>query len=209
MIKKSKKTVAKKEGVQFGPIADFLYEVGILAKTPRSGFHFLGSGTQSVAEHLNRVAYIGYVLAKLEGDVNAGEVVMLALFHDLGEARTSDLNYVHQKYANANEEKAIEDLANTLPFGPHIRQMIRDLKVRTRKEAILAKDADQLEWILSLKEQWDIGNIRAKTFIPPAVKRLRTKVARDLANTIIKTPADNWWFSNKSDKWWVTRNKNV
>ena len=39
-------------------IVDFLFEVGILAKTPRSGFHFLGSGEQSVAEHINRVSYI-------------------------------------------------------------------------------------------------------------------------------------------------------
>jgi putative hydrolase of HD superfamily len=30
-------------------IVDFLFEVGMLAKTPRSGFFFLGSGEQSVA----------------------------------------------------------------------------------------------------------------------------------------------------------------
>ena len=27
-------------------IANFLFEAGMLAKTPRSGFHFLGSGKQ-------------------------------------------------------------------------------------------------------------------------------------------------------------------
>ena len=127
-----KKTTQKTD---YKPIADFLYEVGILAKTPRSGFHFLGSGHQSVAEHLNRVGYIGYVLAMLDGTVDPGEVVTLCLFHDLGEARTSDLNYVHQKYANADENKAIDDLSRTLPFGDHIRKMIKDLKERTRKEA--------------------------------------------------------------------------
>ena len=44
-------------------VVDFLFETGILSKTPRSGFHFLGSGKQSVAEHINRVVFIGYVLA--------------------------------------------------------------------------------------------------------------------------------------------------
>ena len=46
-----------------GQIANFLFEVGILARTPRSGFHFLGTGDQTVAEHINRVSYIGYMLA--------------------------------------------------------------------------------------------------------------------------------------------------
>ena len=51
-------------------IADFLFEVGILSKTPRSGFYFLGSGQQSVAEHINRVTIIGYVLSKLKKQAN-------------------------------------------------------------------------------------------------------------------------------------------
>ena len=187
------------------PIADFLYEVGMLAKTPRSGFHFLGSGKQSVAEHLNRVAYIAYTLATLEKDVDVGEAVILALFHDLGEARTSDLNYVHQKYANADEAKAMEDLAKTLPFGSELRRMVKDLREKVTREAIIAKDADQLEWILSLKEQVDIGNSRAKTWIPSAAKRLKTRTAKELAAEIVRTPSDHWWFSNKQDKWWVSR----
>lgn len=189
------------------PLADFLYEVGMLAKTPRSFTSFLGSGEQSVAEHLTRTAYVGYVLAMIEGNVDAGEVMKLALFHDLGEARTSDLNYVHQKYANADEFKAIEDLASTLPFGDDIRTMVRDLKERKRREAILAKDADQIEFILSLKEQMDTGNSRAKTWIPAAVKRLKTPVAQSLVKMILKTPSDDWWFNNKKDKWWVNRNR--
>lgn len=193
----------------YKPIADFLYEVGMLAKTPRSFTAFLGSGEQSVAEHLNRTAFVGYVLATLEGDVDTGEVMKLCLFHDLGEARTSDLNYVHQKYAKADEMKAIEDLAGTLPFGDDLRKMVRDLKERTRKEAILAKDADQMEFILSLKEQVDIGNMRAKTWIPAAVKRLKTKSAQTLIAVILKTPSDDWWFGNKTDKWWVNRNKKI
>jgi len=35
--------------------AKFLYEVGMLQRTPRSGFAFLGSGKQSVAEHTYRM----------------------------------------------------------------------------------------------------------------------------------------------------------
>lgn len=204
---KSKSKTPKKK-IDYRPIANFLFEVGILSKTPRSGFYFLGSGEQSVAEHINRAAYIAYVLAKLEG-ADVGETVMMAIVHDLGEARTSDLNYVHQKYANANESKAIGDLAATLPFGTEIERLVSGFNKHDRKEGMLAKDADQLEFIMSLKEQVDIGNTRAKSWLPSAVKRLRTKSAKELARVVLQTPSDDWWFGNKSDKWWVTRDKNV
>lgn len=190
-------------------ITDFLFEVGILSKTPRSGFHFLGSGKQSVSEHINRVAYVGYVLATLEKDVDIAQVMKMCLFHDLAEARTSDLNYVHQKYTNSDEHKAIGDLAKALPFGSDIVDTLTEFAGKKTKEALLAKDADQLEWLLSLKEEVDIGNKRAETWIPSAVKRLKTKIAKELAETIITTNSDDWWFAKKDDEWWVSRDKKM
>jgi putative hydrolase of HD superfamily len=190
-------------------IVDFLFEVGILSKTPRSGFHFMGSGQQSVSEHITRTVYIGFVLATLEKDVDSAKIMQMCLFHDLAEARTNDLNYVHQKYTVSDEQKAIKDLTDTLIFGDKILQVLTEYKERKTKEAILAKDADNLEWLLSLKEQVDIGNKRVVTWLPSTVKRLKTKVAKDLAQTILKTNSDDWWFSQKEDEWWVKRNKEV
>lgn len=190
-------------------IINFLFEVGILSKTPRSGFHFLGSGQQSVSEHMNRTAYIGFVLSTMDGEVDSAKVIEMCLFHDLAEARTSDLNYVHQKYTFSDEHKAIDDLTKTLPFGAKMLKVLNEYKERKSKESLLAKDADSLEWLLSLKEQVDIGNTRAKTWIPSAVKRLKTKIAKDLAKQIVKTNSDDWWFSNKQDNWWVKRNKEI
>ena len=188
-------------------VVDFLFEVGILAKTPRSGFYFLGSGEQSVAEHINRVAIIGYVLASLHGKANLGTVLQMCLFHDLAETRTSDLNYVHQKYAERKEDEAVADITAPLPFGPHMRSVITEYEERETIESKLAKDADTLEFILSLKEQVDIGNDRAKTWLPSALKRLATDEARQLAEVITVTDSDRWWFAEKDDEWWVTRQK--
>lgn len=189
------------------PIVNFLFEVGILAKTPRSGFYFLGSGKQSVAEHTNRVVYAGYVLATMEKNVDVGKVMQMCLFHDLGEARTSDLNYIHQQYAQADEERAIADVAATVPFGEEILSLIRELKERKTKESIVAKDADNLDWILSLKEQVDVGNERAVTWINSAMKRLKTASARTLAEIILETNSDEWWHVNTDEEWWVSRKK--
>src|SRR3989338_6611351 len=188
-------------------VADFLFEVGMLAKTPRSGFFFLGSGEQSVAEHINRASYIGFVLASMDKSVDMSKVLKMCLLHDLAEARVSDLNYVHQKYAETKEEKAVEDLAASVPFGEDIKNIIAEYERRESKEAKFAKDADNLEFLLSLKEQVDIGNKRAESWIPPLLKRFLTEEAKQLANAIIETDSDHWWFGDKDDSWWINRNK--
>lgn len=189
-------------------IVDFLFETGMLAKTPRSGFFFLGSGEQSVAEHTNRVCFIGFALANISGKVDVSKVLEMCLFHDLAEARVSDLNYVHQKYNKKDEESAIKDLTSELPFGGKIDKILHEYEIRESYESKLAKDADNLEFILSLKEQIDIGNERAESWIESAVKRLKTKEAQDLVKTIIKTDSDRWWYGDKKDSWWIDRNKN-
>ena len=188
-------------------IVDFLFEVGILSKTPRSGFYFLGSGEQSVAEHLNRAMFIGYALSMLEKDVDTAKILKMCLFHDLPEGRTSDLNYVHQKYAKVNEQKVVLDITETLPFGDDIKKTWEEYEERKTRESIIAKDADILEWILSLKEQVDTGNVRAREWIVVAAKRLKTDNAKKLIPVILETDSDHWWFSDKEDSWWINRNK--
>jgi putative hydrolases of HD superfamily len=188
-------------------IVDFLFEAGMLARTPRSGFFFLGSGNQSIAEHTNRATYIGFALSKMAGDVNLSRVLEMCMFHDFAEARTSDLNYVHQKYVKSDEHKALGDLISTLSFGDHLGEIVKEYEERKTRESLLAKDADNLEFILSLKEQFDIGNEKAKTWILSAVKRLKTKEGKILGNKIIKTDSDRWWFNDKKNEWWVSRNK--
>jgi len=186
---------------------DFLFEAGTLAKTPRSYSFFLGSGEQSIAEHMNRTTYIGFALVQMSSNVDISKVLQMCMFHDFAEARTSDLNYVHQKYVKSDEHKALSDLISKVPFGDKIKVIMEEYEERKSKESLLAKDADILEFLLSLKEQVDIGNERARTWIPSAVKRLKTEEGRILAEKIIKTDSDNWWFGDKEDIWWVTRNK--
>lgn len=74
-------------------IVNFLFEVGILSKTPRSGFHFLGSGNQSVSEHITRVIFIGYSLCQFEKNVDMLKVLKMCMLHDNSFSRISDLNY--------------------------------------------------------------------------------------------------------------------
>jgi putative hydrolase of HD superfamily len=190
------------EGAFVKNIANFLFEAGMLKRTPRTGFQFLGSGAESVAEHIFRTAYIGFTLGRLSENINTDRLLKMCLFHDLPEARTGDLNYVNKKYVKADEEKAINDLAETIPFGGEIKELIFEFLEGKTPEAMLAYDADQLELILALKEYKDVGNTYADEWLDFALKRLKTDLARDLAKTILETDSSLWWFSDKSD-WWV------
>ncbi|OQY19140.1 MAG: phosphohydrolase [Desulfobacteraceae bacterium 4572_35.1] len=183
-------------------IANFFFEIGMLKRTPRSGFQFLGSGAESVAEHSFRAAMIGYTLATMSGDADCNKVVTMCLFHDIPEARIGDLNYVNKKYVVANESKAISDLAATLPFGKTYEERLTEFNAKDSLEARLAHDADQLEMILALKEYKDLGNRYAGDWYPFAVRRLQTDLAKQLAATIWSTDSSLWWFDNNSD-WWV------
>jgi len=183
-------------------LANFLFEVGMLKRTPRTGFQFLGSGAESVAEHSFRTAMIGYTLAQMDGSVDIGRVLQLCLFHDIPEARTGDLNYVNKKYVQADETRAVDDLARQLPFGNDYRDTLTEFTDKQSREAVLAHDADQLEMILSLKEYKDLGNRNADEWYPYSVKRLQTDIAKQLAETIWDTDSTLWWFDNDTE-WWV------
>ena len=184
-------------------IADFLFEVGMLKRTPRSGFQFLGTGRDTVAEHSLRCAVIGYVLARMSGKLSTERVVLMCLFHDLVEARTGDLNYVNKKYVEADEVAALQDMTTNLPFGEEIRSVTEEFNERATPESNFAHDADQIELILQLKELGDLGNRYAPDWISAAMKRLRTEQGKRLARSILNTDFSAWWFKEKDDEWWV------
>jgi Predicted hydrolases of HD superfamily len=186
-------------------IANFLFETGMLSKTPRSGYQFLGSGKESVAEHILRTVFVGYTLCKTDASLNELRVLKMCVFHDLPEARTGDMNYVNKKYVNVDEDKAVRELTEDLPFGSDIKSSIDEFNQKETKEALIARDADQIALILQLKEYGDLGNKYAEEWINFAMQRLSTESGKELAQRIIKTDSSNWWFKDKSD-WWVNGN---
>jgi len=183
-------------------IVNFFFELGMLKKTPRSGFQFLGSGRESVADHAFRVAAIGYTMARLDKSADTFTVVLMCLFHDMPESRTGDLNYVNKRYVDIKQEQAIRDLAKTLPFGEELQKLLEEFERGETREAQLTRDADQLDLILGLKEHQDLGNRYAEDWIHFAGKRLKTELGKKLAAQILKTDSSAWWFEGK-DHWWT------
>lgn len=180
-------------------IANFLFEIGMLKRTPRSGFQFLGAGGESVAEHAFRAACIGFVLGGMSEGIDRPRLLQICLFHDALEARTGDLNYVNKKYVKVDGAKALREMTERLPFGGELAALIEEFEEQKTPEAELAYDADQLEMILALKECKDLGSAYAEEWLAFALKRLKTDVARQLAAVILETDSSLWWFSDRSD----------
>ena len=175
-------------------IADLLFEARMLKDIPRSGFHFLGAGRESIAEHVYSTTFIAFVMSQLHPDIAARKLICMCLLHDLPEARIGDLNSVNKAYVRADESRAVGDLVQGLPFGDQIRELIEEYTAGGSQEAQLARDADQLALILELKDLDDIGHRPPQTWLPHVLNRLQTQTGRELAGAIMSTRRDAWWW---------------
>lgn len=182
-------------------IINFLFEVGMLKKTPRTGYQFLGSGNESVAEHSFRTAVIGYILAQLDPEADSRKTMLMCLFHDLHEARTGDHNYVNKRYVNVDEEGAVKDLAGKTPFADEIILLTNEFNTGESLEARISRDADQIDLIMELKVQNDLGNRYADDWLHYALQRIVTENAKIMAQEILTTDSTDWWFDKKTDLW--------
>ncbi len=178
-------------------IVNFLFEAVFLKKLSRTGFSYLGSGNESVAEHTCGVAFIAYALSHFFDEVDMDRLLKICLFHDLPETRVGDLNYVQKKYVKPNENKALVDLSHQVPFGEEIVALVKEFNEKNTLESKIANDADQLDLILHLKGEADVGNSQTKLWLEFAFDRLLTEQARQLARIAMKTNSSDWWLSNE------------
>jgi putative hydrolases of HD superfamily len=174
---------------------NLLNEFSMLSKLPRSGFSFLGTGNQTVADHSYGVLAIAFVLSRCsEEPVDELRLLQLCLFHDLPESRIGDHNYVQKQYIDSNDSKVFKDIENSSSLGKFIVDSVVEFEELKSLEAKLARDADHLELLISLKREIDIGNPRAKEWFDVSEKRLNTEVGKKLAQEIRITPFDEWWL---------------
>ena len=181
-------------------IVDLLFQAGILKDIPRSGYHFLGAGRESVAAHCFYTAFIGFVMTQLQPELDARRLLSMCLVHDLLEARTGDLNTVHKSYVTPDNERALEDTVKNLDFGPHIADLIDEFERGESREARLARDADQLAFIIDLKKLADAGYRSPSKWLPPILDRIQTELGQKMTRMILDSDSDSWWWKNTVDR---------
>lgn len=177
-------------------ITHFLYELGTLRKTARSHRQTLLTNdlSDNIASHSYRVSAIGWFLAKLE-KADPYKVLLMCLFHDSGEARTGDQNWVHKKYVKTFDQEVVKDQLSGLPMSEELLQINSEYELRQSRESKIAKDADFLDQILLLKEYAWQGNQEAGLWLKDneQFKRLFTGSARKIAAEIMSQNPSDWW----------------
>ncbi len=178
-----------------------IQQSGVLMLMPRSHNKQLGTTFDNVASHSHHVAVIAYCLCRMEDLTHeqAMEATTMAVFHDLAEARTGDLDFVAKHYAENDEEKAVEDQFSGFDFGKDLKDLIDQYEERDTLVAKCAKDADSLdqiyqEWVLMWQGN-KLAGIWFESDFKDRVPGLRTESAKKLAYAMKESNPQEWWWS--------------
>jgi len=172
------------------------HEWGHLKRLPRTGWLQAGiEHPESVAEHSLRTAMLAWMLAGLEG-ADPERAATLALFHDSGETRTTDIDHVGRNYlhATSNEQIAVDQTA-ALPrsLAAMLRGLVSEYEGRSSLEADCGRDADKLEMLLQAVDYRQQGHGNMEPFIQTAVAGLRTVSGRRLGEATMRADPAAWW----------------
>lgn len=181
-----------------GSLLNFIAEAGMLKRIPRSGWAVLGiKESESVAGHSFRCAVLGYLLAVMEG-ADSSRVLSMALFHDIHEARITDLHKMAQRYIDLKkiEDKVFLEQVSPLPgkVKKGLSSMRKEYNLQETKESIIVRDADILECLIQAKEYYQQGFSQAEKFMEKAPVHLKTSSARKLWKTAKDKDFNSWWF---------------
>lgn len=171
---------------------NFLFEASTLKRIRRTGWQILGVEEEGIAEHTWHATVIGYILSKL-ANANTNKIVLMLLFHDLGEVRAGDSHKLQQLYSTRDEEKAFRHQVSGLTFSDELLQSNNEFLRQKTGEALLAHDADVLALLFRLKELVDQGNNQAQVWFEGNIDRLQTKEGKTLAETLRTTDSQEWW----------------
>ncbi|MER6111257.1 HD domain-containing protein [Streptomyces hirsutus] len=176
-------------------VARFLYEAGTLKQTKRTGWWMAGvRDPESVAEHSWRTALLATIIAKLEG-ADPAQAACLAVWHDSQETRTGDVNHLGKKYAAPADPQAVTaDQVDGMPeiVASAVRELVAEYESKESAEAICARDADKLECMIQGIEYKAQGYETAQRWIDNSRRRLTTKSAQDLSDTMLATGSLDW-----------------
>lgn len=178
-------------------IARFIFELGILKLVKRSGWERVGiRDRESVPEHQNRSAQLGFILAMMEG-ANPEKVACMMMIHDNPEVRTGDPNRLAKKYMDFEEGQlhAFNDQVNCLPDEVRCKwlEYYEEFCAKKTQDAIVAKDADLLEMAFQAKEYLAVG-YPCQQWIDDVGWSLRTDSAKKLFAAMVASKVTDWWL---------------
>jgi putative hydrolase of HD superfamily len=142
-------------------LIDLFLETMSLKRLPRTGWLLRGvPHAESVAGHSFGVAFVAFALADalqeagaLEETLDLEKILVMALLHDLAEARLTDLPQPAVQLLPATvksqaEAEAIAALLDPLPGAGRWQALWQEFEDRDGPEGRLVRDADKLEMMV-------------------------------------------------------------
>lgn len=110
---------------------------------------------ESVAEHSWRLGVLAYFVKDEFPEADMEKVILMCLFHDIGEAFTGDIpafekNHDHEK----EEERQVKEWLGGLPqpYRRELESLFDEMKQRSTAEAKIYKALDRLEALIQHNE---------------------------------------------------------
>ena len=110
---------------------------------------------ESVAEHSFRIALMAYLMKDEFEDLDINKVIVMCLFHDMGEAFTGDIPVFKKTDADRKkEDRLLFEWVDGLPDfpGKELRELYCEMNEQKTGEAKLYKALDCLEALIQHNE---------------------------------------------------------
>jgi putative hydrolase of HD superfamily len=135
-------------------LLECMAEMHTLTRLPRIGWVMAGvRNPESVSDHCFETAIIAYILAKqIDQPVDLGKVLAMALFHETGEVRITDMPrrsapYV-KKFKRDAEAAATEDILGGV-IADSVVPLLEEMHEQKTLEARLVEAAEELQIIVA------------------------------------------------------------
>nr|WP_320036647.1 HD domain-containing protein [uncultured Bacteroides sp.] len=110
---------------------------------------------ESVAEHSWRLSLMAYFIQDEFPEADINKVILMCIFHDLGEAITGDIPAFNKtKKDEEIEDKEIAQLINTLPesYREKLSHLFKEMNELQTLEARIYKALDKMETLVQHNE---------------------------------------------------------
>lgn len=111
--------------------------------------------TESVAEHSWRAALMAYFLKDEFPQADINKVILMCIFHDMGEAFTGDIpTFEKNKNDEKNENEILYDWINSLPrnYSQELKELFDEMNEQQTVESKIYKAIDKTEAVIQHNE---------------------------------------------------------
>lgn len=177
---------------------NFLFEAVTLKRLQRTGWQILGGNEESVAEHSYMVTVISFLLADQMG-ADVKKTLIMALFHDLTEARIGDVHKLADLYVKTDERRAEKDAFSSVgKIGKELMDICGEYRGKKTIESKIVHDADVLALCIELKSLFERGDHHAKEWFDANGKRLVLKESNNILQELKEADSQDWWKKERN-----------